>query len=446
MKQGIHRATIEPPTADLAGICERIRAALEPVRAQALSLHSGDGELLWLTESSMGPDEHNAVREAFDAFANASGPTVLAYELGNCRSAVLFRVIDGHRAMVGAAMAIVDSRAIKQEGLQQLMTQRLRRALGEFAALRCQTDAAPPSPAKPPAARAPGAPRAPAGDAAGPPERRAPDRPMTGAPNAGAPQGICPDIDKLRAAMRRTPIALSVQQLIPLAKGSRLQRYEVLLRSGAESAPNSAPQAMLKAAVENGLGSLIDRRVLKALVAWLVRHPAIWHDEAIMFSVNLTKTALHDEHFMKFIDQCIGKAAIPGSMIGFEVDVPSAIAHSGRIAELALDLQWLGCPLILDNFSMRTECFDLLRLPGLRYIKMAPAMTATMRTDKVSQAAITALVQMAHVLGLHVVAKRMESPIEQEWLTALGVDFVQSNALSPPVTIDSLRSARSPAA
>lgn len=272
---------------------------------------------------------------------------------------------------------------------------------------------------------------------------------MTGGSNPGAPreptQGTCPDIDKLRAAMRRTPIALSVQQLIPLAKGSRLQRYEVLLRSGAESAPNSAPQAMLKAAVENGLGSLIDRRVLKALVAWLVRHPAIWHDEAIMFSVNLTKTALHDEHFMKFIDQCIGKASIPGSMIGFEVDVPSAIAHTDRIAELALDLQWLGCPLVLDNFSMRTECFDLLRLPGLRYIKMAPAMTATMRTDKVSQAAITALVQMAHVLGLHVVAKRMDAPIEQEWLTALGVDFVQSNALSPPVTIDSLRSPRLPA-
>jgi EAL domain-containing protein (putative c-di-GMP-specific phosphodiesterase class I) len=61
-----------------------------------------------------------------------------------------------------------------------------------------------------------------------------------------------------------------------------------------------------------------------------------------------------------------------------------------------------------------------------------------MRTDKVSQAAITAVVQMARVLGMHTVAKRVETEAEQEWLTALGVDFVQSNAVAPPVPIETL--------
>ena len=46
--------------------------------------------------------------------------------------------------------------------------------------------------------------------------------------------------------------------------------------------------------------------------------------------------------------------------------------------------------------------------------------------------------QMARVLGMHTVAKRTESASDQEWLTALGVDFVQSHALSPPVAIGSL--------
>jgi EAL domain-containing protein (putative c-di-GMP-specific phosphodiesterase class I) len=56
----------------------------------------------------------------------------------------------------------------------------------------------------------------------------------------------------------------------------------------------------------------------------------------------------------------------------------------------------------------------------------------------VSQAAITAVVQMARVLGMHTVAKRIDTAAEQEWLTALGVDFVQSNAISPATAIDSL--------
>lgn len=65
-----------------------------------------------------------------------------------------------------------------------------------------------------------------------------------------------------------------------------------------------------------------------------------------------------------------------------------------------------GCPLVLDDFSLRSECFALLRLPGVRYVKLASEITAKMRTNKISQAAITGVVQMPHVLGMHTVAKR----------------------------------------
>ena len=94
---------------------------------------------------------------------------------------------------------------------------------------------------------------------------------------------------------------------------------------------------------------------------------------------------------------------------------------------------------MLDDFALRTECFELLRLPGVRYVKLAPHLTSKMRTDKIAQAAITAVVQMSRVLGMHTVAKHTDTAAEQEWLTALGVDFVQSNAISPAVAIDSLQ-------
>ena len=90
--------------------------------------------------------------------------------------------------------------------------------------------------------------------------------PATAAPDKRQSQAVTPEIDRLHAALRRSPIALHVQRLVPLAKGSQLRRYEVLLRSKSEDAPNSAPHAMLKAAVENGLGSMIDRRVVTELI------------------------------------------------------------------------------------------------------------------------------------------------------------------------------------
>jgi EAL domain-containing protein (putative c-di-GMP-specific phosphodiesterase class I) len=562
MEQGKPFSAMESPLVDFDAVCQKVRAAVEPARAHAVSLHDENGDVLWLSESSMGPDEHNAVLEAIETFSNPKAPPILAYDLGDARSAVLLRAVSARRAMVGAIMLVLDSRVIRHDehGAIKFMNPKLQRVLIDFAGMRPDIDPppeaqAPPEP-PPPAVKAPPvkspakaaaparkplaeplAPSAPAskvawtapvrrpavngasalrhaGTAAAapasaasrpPPGRVAAVRPAPSpapvaakpapsaielslaeppappaahaprtqvparpsaprpaarpAPPPGAapaapvpeqvehvlddeldrqPPSVSPQIDRLHAALRRSPISLHVQRLVPLTKGSQLRRYEVLLRSGSEDAPNAAPHAMLKAAVENGLGSMIDRRVVTELVAWLVRHPDVWQQHAVMFSVNLTTTALHDEHFIKFVGLCLAKSSLPKSMIAFEVDVATATRMAARLGEVAAALDRLGCPMVLDDFSLKTECFDLLRLPGVRYVKLAPEITHKMRTDKLAQASITAVVQMARVLGMHTVAKRMETAAEQEWLTALGVDFVQSHAMSPPASIDSL--------
>jgi EAL domain-containing protein (putative c-di-GMP-specific phosphodiesterase class I) len=564
MEQGKPLNVMESPLVDFDAVCQKVRAAVEPARAHAVSLHDENGDVLWLSESSMGPDEHNAVLEAIEAFSNPKAPPILAYDLGDARSAVLLRAVSARRAMVGAIMIVLDSRVIRHDehGAIKFMTPKLQRVLMDFAGMRPDIEPPPEAqmaPEPPPAAKAPAPPAAPAAKApakaptpgrkphlaeplapsapasrvawtarnrpaastastarpagnatavaspAGraPPVRAAAARPApptmsknpapvapmpvasspdeleltfedpspppvarapraqpaparpAAAQSAPAPAAppptpvervledsldkqppVSPEMDRLHAALRKSPISLHVQRLVPLIKGSQLRRYEVLLRSGSDD--NAAPQAMLKAAVDHGLGSMIDRRVVTELVGWLVRHPEVWQQHAVMFSVNLTTTALHDEHFIKFVGLCLAKSTLPKAMIAFEVDVATAVKMAGRLGEVAAALDRLGCPLVLDDFSLKTECFDLLRLPGVRYVKLAPEITHKMRTDKLAQASITAVVQMARVLGMHTVAKRMETAAEQEWLTALGVDFVQSHSMSPPASIDSL--------
>jgi EAL domain-containing protein (putative c-di-GMP-specific phosphodiesterase class I) len=485
MEQGKSLGVTESPLVDFDAICQKVRAAVEPARAHAVSLHDEHGEVLWLSESSMGPDEHNAVREALEAFSEVNGPAVLAHDLGDSRSAVLLRAINARRAFAGVVMVIVETRNIARDdkGAVKLMSPRLQRAVTDFANMR--PDIGP----MPALSLAPAQPAAPAAAAsrsaasrsmaastieplelsladsvripkpafaattattpapavvAGPGARATPVPVARAAPAKRPPQTISPEIDRLHAALRRSPIALHVQHLVPLSKGSQLKRYEVLLRSKSEDAPNAAPQAMLKAAVENGLGSMIDRRVVTELIGWLVHHPDVWQTHPVMFSVNLTSTALQDEHFIKFVELCLAKSSLPRAMIAFEVDVPTAVGLGDKITEIAIALHRLDCPVVLDDFGLRTECFELLRLPGVRYIKLAPEITAKMRSDKVCQAAITAVVQMARVLGMHTVAKRAESSAEQDWLTALGVDFIQSNSFSPSVPIDTLSKAPKP--
>src|SRR5271154_922885 len=145
MEHGKPHGATHSPLVDFDAVCQKVRAAVEPARAHAVSLHDEQGDLLWLSESSMGPDEHNAVREAIEAFSSDGGPPVFVHDLGDSRSAVLLRAVNGHRAMVGAIMIVMDARVVKQDarGALKVMTPKLQRGLDDFAAMRPQVEAPP---------------------------------------------------------------------------------------------------------------------------------------------------------------------------------------------------------------------------------------------------------------------------------------------------------------
>lgn len=145
MEQGKPLMATDSPLVDFDAVCQKVRAAVEPNRTHAVSLHDELGEMLWLSESSMGPDEHNAVREAAETFADPSSDSLLAIDLGDARSAVMIRALNNRRAMVGLVMIIMDTRVVTL-GLTKLLTPKLQRALVQFAGMR--PDRAPP-PANP---------------------------------------------------------------------------------------------------------------------------------------------------------------------------------------------------------------------------------------------------------------------------------------------------------
>jgi hypothetical protein len=54
-----------------AAIGEALKAAIVGSRLQSISLHDERGDVLWLDEGALGPDEHNLVVEAAAALRQA---------------------------------------------------------------------------------------------------------------------------------------------------------------------------------------------------------------------------------------------------------------------------------------------------------------------------------------------------------------------------------------
>src|SRR3984957_6331215 len=187
MEQGKPLMQSDSPLVDFDAVCEKVRAAVEPNRTHAVSLHDEAGDVLWLSESSMGPDEHNAVREAAEAVTNPAAAPILSFDLGDSRSAVMVRAVNARRAIVGLVMIVMDTRIVSQ-GAPKLMTPKLQRALVQFAAMRSGPEPAIVSPAPEPSPRP--APRTPAASHASPPPAARP--PPTAAPAGAAPLAVGP--------------------------------------------------------------------------------------------------------------------------------------------------------------------------------------------------------------------------------------------------------------
>jgi EAL domain-containing protein (putative c-di-GMP-specific phosphodiesterase class I) len=466
----------QQPKSELEAIGQRMVAALPGVRIWSLSLHDEHGDVLWLNESVMGPDEHEAVRSALEAFAGEGTPPRYEYDLGDGRTAVALRASGRGGLVRGLAMVVLDSKTLANRGAREPLdplrglldpldslgqwlandvsaTQTRLRALPAYSgdgAEEPEVSAAEPAPLtlelapEEPAQTA--APQSPAATAAAPTAPSPKTAPPGAAPAAPKPaQNVDPGLDRHFAALRALPLVLYTQQLAPMTPGSRIRRYEILLRTGSEHGRLAAPVAMLDAAVKRGLGSVIDRRVVTELITWLARHPDAWRTDPVLMSVNLSPSALVDDHFLKFLELCLAKSELPRGMIAFELDAVLCAQHLMRAEQLSQMFAAFGCSLIIDDFGLSESLLALLSFKGLRMLKLRSDLTANIAADKRRQAIVAGIAQTARVLGMHTCAKRIETRSDQRWLAALKVDFAQGFAFDEPKPLEALAGAATPA-
>ena len=94
--------------------------------------------------------------------------------------------------------------------------------------------------------------------------------------------------------------------------------------------------------------------------------------------------------------------------------------------------------MVLDNFSLAQGALPFLRSPALRLVKIDARLTSSAMQDKLSQALVVAIAQACKVLGIHCVAKSVESQAALQWLTAVGCDLAQGFILDRPLPLESL--------
>lgn len=110
---------VDPRSAELDNIARQMLATITNARVWSLSLHDEHADVLWLNESVLGPDEHEAVRASLEVFAGEGAPDRHEHDLGDGRVALTYRAARGG-SVLGVVMIIVDRKAVMIEAFGPL--------------------------------------------------------------------------------------------------------------------------------------------------------------------------------------------------------------------------------------------------------------------------------------------------------------------------------------
>jgi hypothetical protein len=105
-----------------AAIGEALKQALSGNRLQSISLHDERGDVLWLDEGALGPDEHNLVLEAIAALSETADRNVHFQLIGDGRSAAFLPARSPLNDLLGVAMIIADSKFLDSKGAAKFIT------------------------------------------------------------------------------------------------------------------------------------------------------------------------------------------------------------------------------------------------------------------------------------------------------------------------------------
>jgi EAL domain-containing protein (putative c-di-GMP-specific phosphodiesterase class I) len=175
-------ASVIPSGDSKAAIGDALKQALSGNRLQSISLHDERGDVLWLDEGALGPDEHNLVIDAVSALAAAPDKSYVFQNIGDGRAAAFLPARSPLNDLLGVAMIIADAKFLDSKGAAKFVTPMTTNLMRRLAFLRRPPAPAPAAP--PPAAKVASPPARPAAPPA--PAMRAP-APAAARPAAPAP-------------------------------------------------------------------------------------------------------------------------------------------------------------------------------------------------------------------------------------------------------------------
>ena len=237
-------------------------------------------------------------------------------------------------------------------------------------------------------------------------------------------------VEELRSALSAGQLLLHHQPQLDVATGA-IVGVEALVRWAHPVRGILGPGEFLPLAEVHGLMGVLTEEVLARAVA----QAAVWRRTGLdlRMSVNLSASNLLDAGLPRRVDELLGAHGLPPESLVLEVTESVLLTDPDRSLAVVGALAELGVTVSIDDFGTGYSSLAYLRDLPVAELKLDRSFTADLLTDDRTQAIVASTIELAHRLGLRVVAEGVEDEETLRHLESLDCDTSQGYLHARPL-------------
>lgn len=226
-------------------------------------------------------------------------------------------------------------------------------------------------------------------------------------------------------------LALHYQPLYSATDRS-LVGAEALLRWNHAELGSVSPLEAVAVAEDCGLiaplGYWVMRTACRAAAQWSAWRP-------LRVAVNVSARQLGDPQFLERVMDILREERLPAHLLEIELTETVLMENMEAGAHTLHRLSQLGVHLAIDDFGTGYSSLAYLRQLPMRRLKIDRSFVKDLPAQEHSRTIVTAIVALAHGLGLQVTAEGVETEEQAAYLVEQGCDVLQGYVFARPMPL-----------
>ncbi len=241
--------------------------------------------------------------------------------------------------------------------------------------------------------------------------------------------------EELRVAIEREELTLHYQPKLDLKTGD-ICGVEALVRWQHPQRGLVAPDNFIPLAERTGLIDQLTPWVLQAAF----RQCHSWHrsGKPLHVAVNVSPRNLQDPQFPEKVAKILQGVDLPPANLQIELTESAILTDPAHARKILEDIDAMGVPLSIDDFGTGYSSLAQLKRLPVSEIKIDKSFVLGMKSNESDAVIVRTTIDLAHNLGMRVVAEGVEDTQTLAVLSSMGCDMVQGYYISRPLPPEEL--------